>query len=100
MSILSIPYRPAQLSTIETTDRLEEIYREADTRRTVRMFSTQTVPRRAIELAILTAGTAPSGAHLQPWHFVAISDPETKALIRERAEEEEKEFYANRITPE
>jgi len=64
------------------------------------MFSPREVPRAAIEFAILTAGTAPSGAHLQPWHFVAISNPETKARIRERAEAEEKEFYERKITPE
>jgi nitroreductase len=64
------------------------------------MFSKREVPREAIELAILTAGTAPSGAHLQPWHFVAISNPETKVRIRERAEVEEKEFYERKITPE
>jgi len=64
------------------------------------MFSTDEVPREAIEDAIRTAGTAPSGAHLQPWHFVAISDPEVKRQIRVQAESEEREFYANRITPE
>jgi nitroreductase len=64
------------------------------------MFSAQPVPREAIELATLTAGTAPSGAHLQPWHFVAISDDEIKREIREKAEAEEREFYDRRITPE
>lgn len=64
------------------------------------MFSSEPVPRRAIELAVLTAGTAPSGAHLQPWHFVAISDSGLKQRIREEAEREEREFYETRITPE
>ncbi len=79
---------------------MRNIYAEADRRRTVRSFSQREVPKEAIELAILTAGTAPSGAHLQPWHFVAISDPDLKARIREHAEVEEREFYERRITPE
>lgn len=95
-----MPYRPELISGDECVERLRKIYREADARRTVRMFSSREVPREAIEHAILTAGTAPSGAHLQPWHFVAISNPETKARIRERAEAEEKEFYVRKITPE
>ncbi len=73
MQCRTIPYRPEIVQEGETRKRLELIYREADARRTVRMFSRRDVPRQAIELAILTAGTAPSGAHLQPWHFVAIS---------------------------
>ncbi len=55
------------------------------------------VPRELIELAVRTAGTAPSGAHLQPWTFVAISNPELKARIREAAEAEEKKFYEGRM---
>lgn len=64
------------------------------------MFSSDPVPREVIEWAIRVAGTAPSGAHLQPWHFVAVSDPEVRRRIRERAEAEEKEFYERRITDE
>jgi nitroreductase len=79
---------------------MRAIYEEANRRRTVRMFSSRDVSRETIEYAILTASTAPSGAHLQPWHFVAISDPETKAQIRETAEAEERDFYEKRITPE
>lgn len=79
---------------------MQAIYEEANERRTVRMFSSREVSRKTIEWAILAAGTAPSGAHLQPWHFVAISDSETKRKIRETAEEEEKAFYERRITPE
>jgi iodotyrosine deiodinase len=100
MSYRPVPYRPDLVSAEESVRRLREIYREADARRTVRMFSSREVPREAIELAILTAGTAPSGAHLQPWHFVAISDPGLKQRIRDEAEREEKEFYERRITPE
>jgi nitroreductase len=69
-------------------------------RRTTRHFSTEPVPRELIELAIRTAGTAPSGAHQQPWTFVAVSDPERKRKIREAAEAEEYENYHGRMTPE
>lgn len=65
-------------------------------RRTVREFSDRAVPREVIESCIQAAGTAPSGANLQPWHFVAISDSRIKREIRVAAEEEEKEFYAHR----
>lgn len=69
-------------------------------RRTTRHFSADPVPREWIEQAIRTAGTAPSGAHQQPWTFVAVSDPTLKAAIREAAEEEERAFYRERATPE
>jgi nitroreductase len=62
-------------------------------RRSIRDFSPDEVPRFLIEIAIATAVTAPSGANRQPWHFVAISDSETKAKIRVAAEAEEREFY-------
>lgn len=69
-------------------------------RRTVRDFSEQRVAREVIEQALLAAGSAPNGANLQPWHFVAISDPAIKHEIRLGAEEEERDFYAGRATPE
>ncbi len=69
-------------------------------RRTARQFSDRPVPRSIIEKCLLAAGTAPSGAHQQPWHFVAISDPATKTRIREAAEIEEREFYERRAPPE
>jgi len=65
-------------------------------RRTIREFSERPVPREIIEDCLRAAGTAPSGANLQPWHFVAVSDPETKSAIRIAAEVEEKEFYTPR----
>lgn len=64
-------------------------------RRTVRQFSDRPVPRGVIEACVEAAGTAPSGAHLQPWHFVVVSDPGLKHQIREAAEEAEREFYAH-----
>ncbi len=66
-----------------------------DTRRSVRMFSDEPVPRRLIEQAIRTAATAPSGAHKQPWRFVATDHPEVKRAIRVAAEEEERVNYLN-----
>ena len=69
-------------------------------RRTVRDFSTKAVDREIIEQCILAAASAPSGAHMQPWHFVAISNAEIKAQIRAAAEIEEKEFYQHRASKE
>lgn len=63
-------------------------------RRTTRHFSDRAVERRVIEHCIRAAGTAPSGAHQQPWHFVVISDPATKVRVREAAEKAELEFYS------
>lgn len=65
-------------------------------RRSIRAFSPDPVPREVIENCIKAAGTAPSGANHQPWHFVAISNPDIKRRIREAAEEEERSFYGGR----
>jgi iodotyrosine deiodinase len=69
-------------------------------RRTVRDFSDRPVDREVIENAIRTAGSAPSGANMQPWHFVAISDEKLKSDIRKAAEAEEREFYERRASDE
>lgn len=69
-------------------------------RRSVRAFSDKAVPRSLIETLLLTAGSAPSGANLQPWHFVAVSDPGVKKKIRLAAEEEERAFYSERAPEE
>jgi nitroreductase len=66
----------------------------------VREFSDRPVPRDLIETALKAANTAPSGANLQPWHFVVVSGPETKKNIREAAEAEESEFYTHRASEE
>lgn len=63
-------------------------------RRTVRQFSDRPVPREVIDACLVAAGTAPSGAHQQPWHFVVVSDPLVKRVIRDAAEAAEREFYA------
>ena len=81
----------------EMYSKASDFYKHMDSRRTTRHFSDRDVPRELIELAIRTAGTAPSGAHLQPWTFVAISDSELKVKIREAAEEEERRFYDEKI---
>ncbi|HSL81834.1 MAG TPA: nitroreductase family protein, partial [Thermoanaerobaculia bacterium] len=72
-----------------------------EARRSVRHFAPDPVPREAIELAIRTASTAPSGAHRQPWRFVVVDDPAVKREIREAAETEEYESYiGGRMPPE
>lgn len=74
-------------------ERAERFYEELDARRSVRDFSSEPVPRALIELAIRSASTAPSGAHQQPWTFVAVDDPAIKRRIRVAAEEEERRSY-------
>jgi len=80
----------------EMKRRATEFRADVHRRRTVRQFSDRPVPREVIENCLAAAGSAPSGAHLQPWHFVAISDPLVKRRIREAAEKEEQEFYGGR----
>ena len=84
----------------EMRSRLEAFYEDVNRRRTVREFSDRPVPRDLIETALRAAGTAPSGANLQPWHFVVVSGLETKRRIREAAETEEREFYEHRAPEE
>ena len=69
-------------------------------RRTVPSFDARPVPRELIADCIAAAGAAPSGANLQPWHFVAVSNPGIKRRIRVAAEEEERQFYERRATEE
>ena len=84
----------------EMRARASDFYKQMDRRRSVREFSDRAVPVEIIEMALRAAGTAPSGANLQPWHFVVVSGAETKKKIREAAEVEEREFYAHRASPE
>ena len=81
----------------EMSSRADKFYEMMDKRRTTRHFSDRDVPRKLIERAIQTAGTSPSGAHLQPWTFVAVSSPEIKMSIREAAEREEMKTYSERM---
>lgn len=80
----------------EMKRRAEEFYQELRRRRTVRHFSDRPVAREIIEHCLLAAGSAPSGANRQPWHFVVVSDPELKKKIRAAAEKEEAAFYSGR----
>ena len=84
----------------EMRQRATDFYADMDRRRTVREFSDRPVPRDIIETALRAAGTAPSGANLQPWHFVVVSGAETKKKIRVAAEAEEREFYEHRASDE
>lgn len=80
--------------------RATEFCTDLQRRRTVRDFSARPVPREIIEHCLTAAGTAPSGANLQPWHFVVVGDPAVKREIREAAEQEEYEFYHGRAPQE
>jgi nitroreductase len=84
----------------EMKQRAAIFRREMQRRRTVRDFSDRHVPREVIEECLLTAGSAPNGANLQPWHFVVVSDPKVKHEIRVAAEQEEDEFYHRRAPRE
>jgi len=80
----------------EMAARAQSFYEELRRRRTVRDYAARPVARTVIEDCLRAAGTAPSGANFQPWHFVAIADPLVKRQIREAAEAEEREFYGGR----
>ncbi|MEE9169496.1 MAG: nitroreductase family protein [bacterium] len=88
-------YTPAEMKR-----RVAEFYDDVRRRRTVRDYSDRPVPREVIENCLLAAGTAPNGANRQPWHFVVVSNPKLKKVIREAAEKEEKEFYEHRAPEE
>jgi nitroreductase len=89
-----------ELPVEEMRRRARELHQLLRKRRTVRDFSARAVPREILEECLLAAGTAPSGANQQPWHFVVVSDPEIKKRIREAAEAEEREFYGGRAPDE
>jgi nitroreductase len=84
----------------EMKQRAISFREEMQRRRTVRQFSDRPVPREVIEECLLVAGSAPSGANLQPWHFVVVRDPRVKREIRIAAEQEETEFYHRRAPQE
>lgn len=103
---VSMRYRPVALAGYpeipidEMRRRASDFYAGLRTRRTVRDFSDRPVPRDLVETCLRAAGTAPSGANHQPWHFSVIGDPELKRRIRIAAEEEERNFYAGRAGAE
>ncbi len=88
------------LSCEEMVERSGDFYNRIRTRRTVRDFASDEVPLEVIENCLLAAGTAPNGANLQPWHFVVVTNPETKREIRIAAEKEEEAFYSGRAPEE
>ena len=95
-----IPYRPVRPTLDVMRARADALEARLDARRSVRHFAPDPVPRDLIEAAIRAASTAPSGAHRQPWTFVAVQDPETKRAIREAAEAEEHRSYVGGRMPE
>ena len=95
-----ISYSKKTFDLQEMEIRSDEFYEWMNTRRTVRDFSDIHIPENIIEKIILTASTAPSGAHKQPWTFCVVKNKEIKKQIRIAAEKEEKENYENRMTDE
>jgi nitroreductase len=96
-----VPYRPARIAHAEALRRVGDFHATLDGRRSVRFFDeTAPVPRELIEQCVRAASTAPSGAHKQPWTYVAIEDPATKAVIRAAAEREEQANYEWRMPEE
>lgn len=94
------PLEFVEFPPAEMQRRAQEFAARMAQRRTVRDFATRAVPREVIEQCLIAAGTAPSGANQQPWHFVAVADPVLKKRIRQAAETEEREFYSRRATDE
>lgn len=95
-----IKYTRDTYETEEMLTRSANFYAWLNTRRTARDFSNKPIPKQVIENIILSAGTAPSGAHKQPWTFCVVSNPNLKTQIRQAAEAEEKESYNERMSPE
>lgn len=98
-NLLPLP-APEILSDEEIGVRAARFHARMACRRTVRDFSDRPVSREVIEHCLLTAGSAPNGANLQPWHFVTVNNPALKHEIRVAAEAEEKEFYEHRAPNE
>jgi iodotyrosine deiodinase len=89
-----------ELDPSDMSARAAQFYSTMKRRRTVRTFSPRPIPDGVLENCLLAAGTAPSGANHQPWHFAVVSSPEMKRSIRIAAEEEERAFYAGRAPQE
>ncbi|XP_076129142.1 iodotyrosine deiodinase [Alosa pseudoharengus] len=92
-----VPYTPTRYQPEEMLERSKQFYSLLNQRRSVRFISPESVPRSVIDNVILAAGTAPSGAHTEPWTFVVVSEPETKHKIRLIVEEEEEINYKQRM---
>ena len=92
-----VPLSWEELPDVEMQKKALELFENMNKRRTTRHFSSRHVPKELIETAIMCGSTAPSGAHLQPWTFVAVSNQELKAKMREAAEIEERKTYSERM---
>jgi len=96
-----VHYEHERFTEEEMRNRAHDFYEQMERRRSVRMFSSDPVPKSLIETAVKTASTAPSGAHKQPWTFVATQNPEIKHAIRVAAEKEEEiNYLENRMNKE
>jgi iodotyrosine deiodinase len=95
-----IRYQGERHSPERVLDLSTACYRQMDLRRSIRDYSNSPIPKEVIEKLILTASSAPSGAHKQPWTFCIVSNPEIKSIIRIEAEKEEKESYEGRMSEE
>jgi iodotyrosine deiodinase len=95
-----VPFRRERLGSDEALRRSRDFLARMQARRSVRMFSSESVPPELVANALRVAGTAPSGAHQQPWTFVVVTDPDLKVRLREAAEKEEREFYERRASSE
>ena len=93
-----IPYSTTKSSSEDLIKNSEKYYQEINKRRSIRDFSDKEVPKEVIENIIKAAGSAPSGAHKQPWTFCVISNTKLKSEIRKLAEKEEYENYHGRMS--
>lgn len=96
----TVPLAFQRLPEADMRRRADELQRALATRRSVRVFSSEPIPLDVVRAAILTAGQAPSGAHMQPWTFALVTDPALKSEIRQAAEAEERETYDHRMSDE
>jgi nitroreductase len=95
-AFIRLDFSPQEEATMEQS--AQAFYQQMAKRRSVRDFSDRPIPQSVLENAILAAGSAPSGANMQPWHFAVVQDPAIKKKIREAAEIEERELYENRAS--
>lgn len=98
MAYKFIPYQQKELTIAEQLANSRRFYQLLNERRSVRDFSDKPVPKEIVENIVKSAGTAPSGAHKQPWTFCVVANPELKKEIRMAAEEEEKVSYESRMS--
>ncbi|GAA2609592.1 nitroreductase family protein [Streptomyces axinellae] len=96
----TVPLRLMEVPAQQAEDRAKSFYEIMSRRRTVRDFDARPIPGDVLEWAVRAAATAPSGAHVQPWRFVVLTDPARKRRLREAAEAEEREFYERRASDE